>query len=78
MNGLWEGIELEAGIRAILITGNGVNGTGDMVRAGTNTCRSYGAWPGVVGTTTINMALLTELGRPSVLKHTCNAQARPR
>ena len=41
-----------------------MNGSGDVVRAGSNTCRSYGAWPGVVGTTTINMALLAELGRP--------------
>ena len=31
---------------------SGMNGSGDVVRAGSNTCRSYGAWPGVVGTTT--------------------------
>jgi hypothetical protein len=49
---------------------SGMNGTGDIVRA-SNTCRSYGAWPGMVGTTTINMALLAELGQPSVRKDPC-------
>ena len=41
---------------------SGMNETGDIVRAGSNICHSYGAWPGLVGTTTINMALLAELG----------------
>ena len=57
---------------------SGMNGSGDVVRAGSNTCRSYGAWPGVVGTTTINMALLAELGRPPVLKDPCKVQGRAR
>ena len=54
---------------------SGMSGTGDIVRAGSNIRRSYGACPGVGGTTTINTALLAELGRPPVLKAPCKVQA---
>ena len=43
---------------------SGMNGVGDIVLPGSDSCRSYGAWPGVLATTTLNMALLMELGLP--------------
>jgi hypothetical protein len=55
-----------------------MNATVGIVRAGSTSCRSYGAWPTVSATTTIGMALLAELGLHPAEEHPFKMQSKLR